>query len=253
MIVAPAAERAGFAGYRFGLSDEEVEIDPQPAGRPAGDRHAAAAHPFRVSLEKVPQATRPLEARVTVRLAEAGGRAVERKLTLPVTAAGPMIGVRPLFSGRSLGEGEQATFDVVVVGPDGAALTRSGLRYELLRVETRYQWYRRDNTWDFEPVKLTRRIADGQLNVAAGTPARLSLPVQWGRYRLGDLDRRARRSGDLDRLRRRLVHRSDRRYARHARGRARQAGIRARRQHDGRGHGAHRRQGHARASSASGC
>ena len=95
-----------------------------------------------------------------------------------------MIGVRPLFSGRSLGEGEQATFDVVVVGPDGAALTRSGLRYELLRVETRYQWYRRDNTWDFEPVKLTRRIADGQFNVAAGTPARLSLPVQWGRYRL---------------------------------------------------------------------
>ena len=33
-------------------------------------------------------------------------------------------------------------------------------------------------------MKLTRRIADGQLNVAAGTPARLSLPVQWGRYRL---------------------------------------------------------------------
>ena len=83
-----------------------------------------------------------------------------------------MIGVRPLFSGRSLGEGEQATFDVVVVGPDGAALARSGLRYELLKVETRYQWYRRDNTWDFEPVKLTRRIADGQFNVAAGTPAR---------------------------------------------------------------------------------
>ena len=54
----------------------------------------------------------------------------------------------------------------------------------MLKVETRYQWYRRDNTWDFEPVKLTRRIADGQLNVAAGTPARLSLPVQWGRYRL---------------------------------------------------------------------
>ena len=95
-----------------------------------------------------------------------------------------MIGVRPLFSGRSLGEGEQATFDVVVVGPDGAALTRSGLRYELLQVETRYQWYRRDNTWDFEPVKLTRRVADGQVNVAAGTPGRISLPVQWGRYRL---------------------------------------------------------------------
>jgi uncharacterized protein YfaS (alpha-2-macroglobulin family) len=183
VIVAPAAERAGFAGYRFGLSDEEVESTRTSLdGLPPTDRSGRASFP--ISLEKVPQATRPLEARVTVRLAEAGGRAVERKLTLPVTAAGPMIGVRPLFSGRSLGEGEQATFDVVVIGPDGAALTRSGLRYELLRVETRYQWYRRDNTWDFEPVKLARRIADGQLNATAGTPARLSLPVQWGRYRL---------------------------------------------------------------------
>jgi alpha-2-macroglobulin len=183
VVVAPAAERAGFAGYRFGLSDEQVESTRNPLdGLP--DTDAAGRASFPVSLDKVPQATRPLEARVTVRLAERGGRAVERKLTLPVTPAGPMIGVRPLFSGRSLGDGEQATFDVVVIGPDGTALTRNGLRYELLRVETRYQWYRRDNAWDFEPVKLTRRVADGRLNATAGKPARLSLPVQWGRYRL---------------------------------------------------------------------
>ena len=39
VIVAPASERAGFAGYRFGLSDEQVEVDPQPARRAARDRH----------------------------------------------------------------------------------------------------------------------------------------------------------------------------------------------------------------------
>jgi uncharacterized protein YfaS (alpha-2-macroglobulin family) len=183
VIVALAPERAGFAGYRFGLSDEQIESTRSTLdGLPSTDNSGRASFP--VELDKVPPATRPLEARVTVRLAEAGGRAVERKLTLPVTPAGPMIGVRPLFSGRSLGEGEQATFDVAVVAPDGASLARSGLRYELLRVETRYQWYRRDNSWDFEPVKLTRRIADGQVDVVAGKPARLSLPVQWGRYRL---------------------------------------------------------------------
>ena len=46
------------------------------------------------------------------------------------TATGPMIGVRPLFSGRSLGEGEQATFDVVVVGARrrGADAHRPALR-----------------------------------------------------------------------------------------------------------------------------
>ena len=83
VIVAPASERAGFAGYRFGLSDEQVESTRSPLeGLPATDTGGRATFP--VSLDKVPQATRPLEARVTVRLAEPGGRAVERKLTLPV-------------------------------------------------------------------------------------------------------------------------------------------------------------------------
>ena len=60
----------------------------------------------------------------------------------------------------------------------------AGLRYELLKVETRYQYYRRDGSWEFEAVKSTKRVADGQLDVAADKPARISVPVQWGRYRL---------------------------------------------------------------------
>src|SRR5262249_527933 len=43
---------------------------------------------------------------------------------------------------------------------------------------------RHDSVWEFEPVKTTRRVADGQFDVAADKPARISLPVQWGRYRL---------------------------------------------------------------------
>ncbi|MEA2974868.1 MAG: alpha-2-macroglobulin, partial [Alphaproteobacteria bacterium] len=121
---------------------------------------------------------------VIVRLAEAGGRAVERKLDLPVVPSGPMIGVKPLFSGRSLGEGENAGFDVVMAAPDGAPLARNGLRYELLQIESRYQWYKQDGTWQFEPVKSTRRVADGKFDIAADKPARLSLPVSVGRYRL---------------------------------------------------------------------
>jgi uncharacterized protein YfaS (alpha-2-macroglobulin family) len=183
VLIKPAEERAGFARYQFGLADEEIEATRQPLeGLPETDRSGKAK--FTVNLDKQPAATRPLEAQVIVRLAEPGGRAVERKLALPVTPAGAMIGVKPLFSGRSLGDGEQATFDVVVASPEGTTLARSGMRYELLRVETKYQWYRREASWEFEPMKLTRRVADGQFNIAADAPARLSLPVQWGRYRL---------------------------------------------------------------------
>ncbi|MEA2936553.1 MAG: alpha-2-macroglobulin, partial [Alphaproteobacteria bacterium] len=183
VVIAPADERPGFPRYHFGLSDEEVQKTRTPLdGLPETDRNGKAK--FTLNLDKLPASTRALDAQVTVRLAEPGGRAVERKITLPVAASGPMIGVKPLFSGRSLGEGENASFDVIVAAPEGTTLARTGLRYELLKVETRYQWYRRDGSWDFEPVKLTRRVADGQIDVAADTPARISMPVQWGRYRL---------------------------------------------------------------------
>jgi uncharacterized protein YfaS (alpha-2-macroglobulin family) len=182
LVVAPAKERASFAGYQFGLSDEEFITDRKPIeDMPDTDDKGRAS--FAVRLDKVPAATRPLEAQVIVRMAEAGGRAVERKITLPVVPAGNMIGVRPMFSGRSLGEGETAGFDVVLAAPDGRTLA-GNLRYELLKVEQRYQWYRRDGHWGYEPIKQTRRVADGRIDVAADRPGRVAVPVQWGRYRL---------------------------------------------------------------------
>ena len=117
-------------------------------------------------------------------MAESGGRAVERKLTVPIAPDAPMIGVKPAFSGRSLADGANADFDVVMAAPDGTALAQSGLRYDLLRVETSYQWYRQNGQWEYEPVKRTERVGNGTVDVAADKPARISLPVKWGRYRL---------------------------------------------------------------------
>src|SRR4029077_7946166 len=111
-------------------------------------------------------------------------RAVERKLTLPVTPDAPMSGTKPMFSGRSLADGANAEFDVVMATPDGKTLAKPGLRYDLLRVETSYQWYRQNGQWEYEPVKRTERVANGTVDAAADKPARLSLPVKWGRYRL---------------------------------------------------------------------
>ena len=183
VVVSLASERPGFARYQFGLTDEDVEAVRQPLDNlPDTDENGKAR--LALTLEKQPATTRPLEAQVIIRMAEPGGRAVERKLTLPVIPGGPMIGIKPLFSGRSLGEGENATFDVVLASPDGTSLAGNGLRYELLKVETKYQWYRRDGAWDFEPTKSTKRVADGQIDIAADKPARVSVPVQWGRYRL---------------------------------------------------------------------
>src|SRR4030081_161449 len=117
-------------------------------------------------------------------MAEAGGRAGERKLVLPVAPGAAMIGVKPLFGDRSVAEGDKAEFDVVFVAPDGKQLARGGLRYELLKLESNYQWYRQSSSWEYEPVKSTSRVADGDFTIGADKPSRITLSPQPGRYRL---------------------------------------------------------------------
>ena len=183
VTIAATKERPGFPGYAFGLLDDEVtavrqELDDLPSTDAAGK----AAFP--IKLDKLPASGRPLEAQITVIMAEPGGRAIERKLILPVKPDAAMLGVKPTFSGRSLADGTNADFDVIVVTPDGKTQTKSGLHYDLLKVESSYQWYRQNGQWEYEPVKRTERVANGTFDVDAEKPARLSVPVKWGRYRL---------------------------------------------------------------------
>ncbi|WP_024520651.1 alpha-2-macroglobulin [Bradyrhizobium sp. Tv2a-2] len=184
VLVAPAAERPGFAGYQFGVDDAETTSNERTPieNLPESDANGSATFP--VSLPKPPTSTRPQEAQIFIRMAESGGRAVERKLVLPVAPTAAEIGVKPLFGDRNVAEGDKAEFDVVFVSPDGKRLPRDGLRYELMKIESRWQWYRQNSYWDFEPVKSTSRVADGDLVIAADQPSRISLAPQPGRYRL---------------------------------------------------------------------
>jgi uncharacterized protein YfaS (alpha-2-macroglobulin family) len=184
ILVAPAAERAGFPGYRFGVADEETTSNERTPieNLPESDPNGVATFP--VSLAKPPASTRPQEAQIFIRMAETGGRAVERKLVLPVAPQAAQIGVKPLFGDKSVAEGDKAEFDVVFASPDGKTLPRAGLRYELLKLESRYQWYRQNSYWEYEPVKSTTRVLDGDLTIAADKPSRITLSPQPGRYRL---------------------------------------------------------------------
>ncbi len=183
LLVAPASSRPNFAGYQFGVADEETTSNERTPieNLPEADANGTATFP--VSLAKPPSSTRPQEAQIFIRMTEAGGRAVERKLVLPVAPAAAMIGVKPLFGDKNVAEGDKAEFDVVFVAPDGKRLARDGLRYELLKLESTYQWYRQSSSWEYEPVKSTKRLADGDLTVTADKPSRVTLSPQPGRYR----------------------------------------------------------------------
>ena len=135
MLVAPATSgRPGYPGYQFGVADEETASNERTPIENLPEADASGVATFPVSLAKAPTSTRPQEAQIFIRMVETGGRAVERKLVLPVAPQAALIGIKPLFGDKSVAEGDKAEFDVVFVGPDGKQLPRDGLRYELLKM-----------------------------------------------------------------------------------------------------------------------
>ncbi|MBN9000089.1 MAG: alpha-2-macroglobulin family protein, partial [Rhizobiales bacterium] len=112
------------------------------------------------------------------------GRAVERRLSLPVIPEGPHLGIKPTFEGGTVAEGADAGFDLIAVGGDGARVAAKGASWTVERLETNYQWYRRDGAWKYEPITTASRVANGTVDIAADKPATVSAKVDWGHYRL---------------------------------------------------------------------
>ena len=175
------SEIPGFKGYQGGLTDDEFtavsnQFDDKLQTDAKGHAEVSAALPEGA-------ASKPLQAKVIVDVAEPGGRTVERVVTLPVRAKSTTIGVKKDFD-EGLGEGEAATFEAIAVAPDGARVARKGVQWSLYKIDSDYQWYNSDGHWSYEPVKSSRRIADGAVDIAADAPAKFSANVGWGKHRL---------------------------------------------------------------------
>jgi uncharacterized protein YfaS (alpha-2-macroglobulin family) len=172
----------GLKGYAIGLEDETFEtvsgeIEETATTNAAGKATVAATIPEANS-------TRPLEAKVILRVGEEGGRAVERSVTVPLKPAGSVLAVKKAFADSALTEGALAAFDIVAVTPEGARLARNGATWTLSRIDRNYQWYFTDGRWNFEGVKSVRKIADGTVDLTAnGEPQRISVPMALGQYR----------------------------------------------------------------------
>src|SRR5208337_2151338 len=123
------------------------------------------------------------EAKLIVDVGEPGGRTVERTVTLPVRAKGVMIGVKKDFD-DSLSAGDVATFEAIAVAPDGARGARKAAKWSLYQVTNDYQWFNADGRWSFEPVKSSKRVASGAIDIGADAPVKFSAPIGWGAHRL---------------------------------------------------------------------
>ena len=178
-----ADELPAFPGFRFGKYD-----DPFPpyydsihdAGRTdaGGNGSALVAIP-----DQGAGGNRPLTARFAVRLAEGSGRPVERTIERTILPDTPVIGVKPKFRDGAVAENSGAGFEVIAVGPDGAA-TPLAVHWTLNRLETNYQWYALYGQWNWEVTTTRVKIAEGDLTLGAEGPASIAPQVEWGSYEL---------------------------------------------------------------------
>lgn len=184
LVVRTTRAREGHKGYLFGLATEDGGARQQFPLEDLAVLDDAGRTVFDVSLQSTRATTRPQSADITLRLREGSGRAVERSQAIAIQAQGTMIGVRPDFEGGQTSENSDAGFSLIAVQPDGSATALAGARWSLAKIERNYQWYRNGSYWRYEAIDLEKKVADGTIDLAADAPARLSLPVGWGRYRL---------------------------------------------------------------------
>ncbi len=182
IVISAASEVSGFPGYRVGQESEKfTTVRKDLEALPNTDATGAAS--LSIALPDLPQTSKPLNADVTVRLREPSGRALADRIALKVNTGKSFIGVKPLFEG-SVPEGAPAEFEIVGIGPDGKQTAIGGLKWDLQRVESQFQWYSRDNRWSYELVTYESRIAGGTIDTPASGTVRIKAPVDAGTYRL---------------------------------------------------------------------
>ncbi len=182
IVISASNEVSGFPGYRIGQESEKfTSVRKELEALPNTDATGAAS--LSIAFPDLPQTSKTLNADVTIRLREPSGRVLTDKIAMKVNTGKSFIGVKPLFDG-SVPEGAPAEFEIVGIGPDGKQTAIKGLKWELQRVESQFQWYSRNNRWSYELIAYENRVAGGAIDTPASGTVRIKAPVNSGTYRL---------------------------------------------------------------------
>jgi uncharacterized protein YfaS (alpha-2-macroglobulin family) len=170
-----------FPGYVFGRYDQAFSALMESL--PGTETDAEGNAMLDVTLPDPGPVGRPLEAVVTVRVAEGSGRPVERQASQLVVPNESMIGLKPLFDDDVVPMNTEARFQVIALGPDLAPVAEMPVTWKINRVETDYQWYQSYGSWSWEPVTYRSLVAEGEATLGSA-PVEIGASVDWGEYEL---------------------------------------------------------------------
>ena len=169
-------------GYEFGLTDEPFDGTQAFLDAPVvTDANGTAQVSIQVPDVSTPRA---LEAKISLNVAEPGGRAISRQIVVPIMPKTNVIGIAKDFGSARLAEGDAAGFRVAVFDTNGQPIAQKGVRWTLYRITDHFQYFRQNGALDYEKITRTEKVASGTLDISAAQPAHVSTPVNWGTYRL---------------------------------------------------------------------
>ncbi len=171
-----------YRGWSFGLAEEKFKMDVAPLELAQTD--AEGRTKVGGTLDKLPDTTLPMKAEIRVAIFEPGGRSTESRLSLPIRTKPLLIGIHPRFRDERIEEDTEAAFDVAALDVAGKPVPRDGLKYELVREQSEYHWYRSEGHLRFERTTFDESITEGAMSVAAEKPGEFKYRLPWGYYRL---------------------------------------------------------------------
>ena len=189
IVVKPSSKDVdGYPGYpvRPGRRDASSRCASRSTAPTTTD---ARGHRRRLPLRCRPSRRRPSRSKpsVILRLRESGGRTIERTITLPVDLqAGAHRHQAAVQGQRPRREADGIASRSSCSTPTASASPPTALNWVLNRLDSNWQWYRRDGQWNYEAVTLTRKVADGTLDATADG----ALAEDRSRRRLGPLPAR---------------------------------------------------------------
>ena len=171
---------AALAGYRVGVDGEEYAPDSQEIELP--DTDAQGRSTLTVLVKKAPDSTRPVRAELDVSVDDPSGRAAHAKASIPVRAAGTLIGVKPGFDG-SIDADAEAAFEVAAASPAGQRVAVPA-RLRLIRERPDWRMVVRGSLARYETVYRDEVIEASDVTVPAAGTLRYAKRLPFGRYRL---------------------------------------------------------------------
>ncbi len=168
--------------YFFGIDGEKIDNRQQALDAVALDDNGRGS--WQVPLSPWSGVRSPLALTATVSLYESGGRPVTRSISVTRVAQDQLVGIEPQFKDEADND-SNAAFKLLLTDRQGKPQAGGGYQLSLVREDRNYYWNYSDTqgwTWHYDPMEY--QVYSASIRFEAARPTLVSVPVEWGNYRL---------------------------------------------------------------------